>query len=296
MQTTDSQIQLPGDGIDLAADRWEPAGASRGDVLLLHGGGQTRHSWQNTGIRLAQHGWTTYSIDARGHGASGWADDGDYSSSAHARDIRSVAEALDSSPILVGASMGGLAALTAQAEYRLGRALVLVDITPKAETAGIERIRQFMESGLDGFDTIADAVDAVVAYNPSRTRPPREEGLRKNLRLRGGRWYWHWDPRLLEHRDNGPDVSAARELRARRAAESITVPTLLIRGAQSDVVSDDGAHDLLASIPGSRHIDVSGAGHMVSGDDNDVLRQGLVEFLDSDVPPARRADIHPPTI
>jgi pimeloyl-ACP methyl ester carboxylesterase len=65
------------------------------------------------------------------------------------------------------------------------------------------------------------------------------------------------------------------------------VPTLLIRGAQSDVVSDDGAQDLLKSIPGARHIDVSGAGHMVSGDDNDVLSQGLVEFLDSDVPPTR---------
>jgi pimeloyl-ACP methyl ester carboxylesterase len=183
--------------------------------------------------------------------------------------------------------MGGLAALTAQAEYGLGRALVLVDITPKAEPAGIERIQRFMESGLGGFDTLADAVEAVVAYNPARTRPPREEGLRKNLRQRGGRWYWHWDPRLLGHHENGPDVAAAREIRARRAAESITVPTLLIRGAQSDVVSDDGVHDLLARIPGSRHIDVSGAGHMVSGDDNDVLSQGLVEFLDAEVEPAR---------
>lgn len=287
MQTESDHVRLPGDGVDLAADRWAPAGVSRGDVLLLHGGGQTRHSWQSTGIRLAQHGWTAYSIDARGHGGSQWAKDGDYSSSAQARDIRAVAGSLDTSPVLVGASMGGMAALTAQADYRLGRALVLVDITPKAETAGIERIRQFMESGLGGFDTLADAVDAVVAYNPTRSRPPREEGLRKNLRRRDGRWYWHWDPRLLEHSENGPDVAAAREVRARRAARSITVPTLLIRGAQSDVVSADGAEDLLQAIPGSKHIDVGGAGHMVSGDDNGVLSQGLVEFLDTDVPPAR---------
>lgn len=284
MQTSNSQLTLRGDGLDLAADRWAPSGISRGDVLLLHGGGQTRHSWQRTGVRLAGHGWTTYAIDARGHGDSEWADDGDYSTAAHARDLRSLTAAVGTEPVLVGASMGGMAALTAQAEFELGRALVLVDITPRAETAGIERIRRFMESGLGGFDSLADAVEAVMAYNPQRARPPRADGLRKNLRQRGGRWYWHWDPQILEHRENGPADAAVREVRARRAAKAVSVPTLLIRGAQSDVVSDAGADDLLQTIPGSRQIDVNGAGHMVSGDDNDVLSQGLVEFLDTEVP------------
>lgn len=280
MQLTADQLTFRGDGLDLTADRWRPAQGNRGAVLLLHGGGQTRHSWQRTGIRLANHGWTTYAIDARGHGESSWADDGDYSSAAQARDIRSIATHLTTTPVLVGASMGGMTALTAQAEYQLGQALVLIDIAPKAETDGINRIRQFMESGLRGFDTLDDAVDAVSAYNPQRDRPPRADGLRKNLRQRDGRWYWHWDPRILDHPENGPAGAVAREIRARRAAESVTVPTLLIRGAQSDVVSDSGAQDLLRTIAGSRQIDVSGAGHMVSGDDNDVLSEGLVEFLD----------------
>jgi pimeloyl-ACP methyl ester carboxylesterase len=288
MQTTPTQVTFRGDGLDLAADRWEPAGGIRGAILLLHGGGQTRHSWQRTGIRLATDGWTTYSVDLRGHGDSGWAADGDYSSEAHARDIRSIAAELDTAPVLVGASMGGMAALTAQAEYGLGRALVLVDIAPQAEAAGIDRILEFMESGLPGFDTLDEAVAAVVAYNPQRSRPPRAEGLRKNLRRREGRWYWHWDPKLLEHRDRSASEAADSARRAHRAAAAVTVPTLLIRGAQSDVVSQEGANDLLRAIPGSRQIDVSGAGHMVSGDDNDVLSAGLAEYLDRTLPPGRR--------
>lgn len=289
MQITTTRQTLRGDGLSLEADRWAPIVGTRGDVLLLHGGGQTRHSWQRTGIRLAEHGWTAFAIDARGHGDSDWAGDGDYSSAAHARDLRSIVADLGAAPVLVGASMGGMAALMAQAEYTLGKALILVDITPQAEPAGIARIRRFMESGLIGFDTLEDAVTAVAAYNPQRTRPPRAEGLRKNLRQHDGRWYWHWDPRVLEHHETGPDEAATRELRARRAATAVTVPTLLIRGKQSDVVSSAGAQDLLRTIPGAQQIDVGGAGHMVSGDDNDVLSEGLVEFLDqslSALPPS----------
>ncbi|PBC51949.1 alpha/beta hydrolase [Rhodococcus sp. ACS1] len=276
--------RLRGDGVSLVADVWEPASERKGTVLLLHGGGQTRHSWQRTGIRLGEQGWRAYTIDARGHGDSDWADDGDYSHDAHARDLRAVVDELGEPPVLVGASMGGMASLVAQGDNPgLARALVLVDITPKAEPEGLDKITGFMRAGLSGFDSLHDALAAVIAYNPNRRRPPRVEGLRKNLRERDGRWYWHWDPRLLSARTNLPDAAAEREARARAAARAVTVPTLLIRGAQSDVVSAEGARELLDLIPGARHIDVGGAGHMVGGDDNDVLSRGLVEFLDEAV-------------
>ena len=283
MPITTIRTELRGDGVTLVADRWEPASARKGIVLLLHGGGQTRHSWQRTGIRLADNGWCALAIDARGHGDSEWAEDGDYGSNAHARDLVAVAAGLDEPPVLVGASMGGMASLLAQGDHGIGRALVLVDITPRAEPGGLAKITSFMESGLAGFDTLDDALDAVVAYNPHRRRPPRVEGLRKNLRLRDGRWYWHWDPRMITYRENTDDHAAVREARARAAARAVRVPTLLIRGAQSDVVSADGARDLLELIPSARHIDVGGAGHMVSGDDNDLLSGGLLDFLDSNV-------------
>ncbi|EME19783.1 alpha/beta fold hydrolase [Rhodococcus triatomae] len=283
--TDTSTVHLPGDGVTLTADRWDPDGTRpHGTVLLLHGGGQTRHSWQRTGARLAEHGWSALAVDARGHGDSDWAEDGDYAVAAHARDLTSVVATLDAPPVLVGASMGGMASLVALGSTpELGRALVLVDITPRAEPEGLAKISAFMRDGLAGFATLDDAAAAVAAYNPHRRRPPRADGLRKNLRQRDGRWYWHWDPRMLSHRENAPEQAGVREEQARSAARAVTVPTLLIRGAQSDVVSDDGARDLLDLIPGSRQVDVGGAGHMVSGDDNDVLSEGLLEFLTEDV-------------
>ncbi|AFR48214.1 alpha/beta fold hydrolase [Gordonia sp. KTR9] len=285
MSDTTSAMRLRGDGVTLAADRWDPAKPpAAGTALLLHGGGQTRHSWQRTGQRLAEHGWTAMTIDARGHGDSDWAADGDYSIAAHASDLATVVADLDTQPVLIGASMGGMASLIAQgADPALACGLVLVDIAPSAEPAGLEKIASFMRDGLAGFDSLDDAAAAVAAYNPHRRRPPRPDGLRKNLRWRDGRWYWHWDPQMIADPSNSPEQAGVREEQARAAARSITVPTLLIRGEQSDVVSPENARDLLRLIPTARQIEVGGAGHMVSGDDNDVLSEGLIEFLDRDL-------------
>lgn len=275
-------VRLAGDVVMLAADCWEPAGTPCGQtVVLLHGGGQTRHSWRQTGARLAASGRRVFAVDARGHGDSQWAVDGDYSIAAHSKDVTELVAGLPGHRVLVGASLGGMAALTAQAhDSALAAALVLVDIVPKAEPEGLRKIHDFMTSGLSGFATIDDAVAAVAAYNPRRTRPPRPDGLRKNLRHREGRWYWHWDPRILEHRENAVHAALAREAQARAHARRITVPTLVIHGAQSDVVSDSGVADLLGLIDDSRSIDVAGTGHMVGGDDNDVFTESLLGFLD----------------
>ena len=281
MTITVTTERFNGDGVALIADHWIPPERPDGVVLLLHGGGQTRHSWRATGQTLAEKGWETYAIDARGHGESEWADDGDYSTAAHSRDIAAITSQLDARPVLVGASMGGMAALAAQAsDPGLASGLVLVDVTPKAEPEGLEHIQRFMLRGLEGFDSIDDVLTAVVEYNPNRTRPPRKEGLSKNLRFRDGRWYWHWDPRLLDQRVTTPEAAAMRETETRTMARSITVPTLLIRGAQSDIVSEAGVQDLKALIPTLRHVDVAGAGHMVGGDDNDVFTRELVRHLD----------------
>lgn len=252
------------EGVRRALARWRP------DPALV-----AAHRYPSGRARLAR-----LRRRRRGHGDSEWAADGDYTTEAYARDLVSMVDAIGEAPVLVGASMGGMAALIAQADHPgLSRALVLVDVVPTAEPAGLTKITGFLERGLAGFDTLEDALAAVVAYNPHRRRPPRLDGLRKNLRERDGRWYWHWDPQLLSDRKKTLDTATAREIRARAAARTITVPTLLIRGAQSDIVSAQGARELLELIPGSRHVDVSGAGHMVSGDDNDVLSEGLLGFL-----------------
>lgn len=284
------RIEFDTNGIRLVADQWEPAEASPdecGTVLLLHGGGQRRHSWHATGRRLASQGWTAIAPDARGHGDSDWAPDGDYSVDALIGDLTGIVDRVGEPCVLVGASMGGMTALVGEGEQgNLARALVLVDIVPQVEQAGVQRIMDFMSSAPDGFASLTDVVDAITAYNPHRKRPPTTEGVRRNVRLHpDGRWHWHWDPALLregdEPRRNVPDD------RARAAAQRITVPTLLVHGTESDIVTADGVEEFLALIPNAEHFAVAGAGHMVAGDDNDVFTERVGDFLDRAVRSSR---------
>lgn len=274
-------LALRGAAGRLVADRWDPPGArdDLGTILLLHGGGQTRHSWSRSGPRFARAGWSTISIDTRGHGDSDWAPDGDYSMDALVADLTAVIDQLGVSPVLVGASMGGLTSLVAEGESPgLAQALVLVDVAPRIETAGTDRILAFMAAAPDGFDTLEDVADAIAAYNPHRPRPATLDGLRKNVRQGDdGRWRWHWDPAFLRV----PDEPARQTAHARLAAAAggITVPTLLVRGQSSDVVSPEGVAELLELVP---HAEVreAAAGHMVAGDDNDVFAAQVTDFLD----------------
>lgn len=286
-------VEIEGAGLRLRADRWEPvtgAASPRGIVLLLHGGGQTRHSWRRTGERLGRAGWIAYAVDLRGHGDSDWDSGGDYGMSVMTEDVRRmVAHVAQRDPglgvALVGASLGGKVALIAMGEDPvLAQALVLVDIAVRVEVTGGRRVRDFMRSAPDGFASLQEASEVISAYNPRREPPKNLEGLRKNLRLRGGRWHWHWDPRVMfpgdaeEHPDT--PVSAVIYERSKTAARNITHPVLLVRGKESDVVSDEGVAEMRELIPHAQVVDVREAGHMVAGDDNDIFTANLLDYLD----------------
>lgn len=271
-------------GVRLVADRWN-APEPTGTVILLHGGGQTRHSWHRAGSRFAAAGWDTLSLDARGHGDSEWAADGNYDYDAMVDDLRRVVEqsALARPPVLVGASMGGSTALVAAGEHPgEARGLVLVDIVPRIEPEGVDRVTSFMHGAPDGFASLDEVAAAIHAYNPHRTRPPSIEGLKKNVRQReNGRWYWHWDPAVMapvDHPD-APRRALVGYERTVAAARNLTIPTLLVRGKHSDIVSLEGVRELLEMVPSARFVDISGAGHMVAGDDNDVFGTAVLEFL-----------------
>jgi pimeloyl-ACP methyl ester carboxylesterase len=272
-----------GSGVTLSA-------TVRGDdrdpmVVFLHGGGQTRHAWDHAAGRLAADGWCTVALDLRGHGESGWAADGDYTVDAFAADLAAVAATLPTAPVLVGASLGGIAALLAQgrAPEPLARALVLVDVAARLEPDGIDRIRAFMTERPDGFATLDEAADAIASFNPHRPRPASTDGLRRVLRRRpDGRWTWHWDPAFMWWTDAGGTVRtrpATDPDLLEAAARSVTVPTLVVRGQHSELLSTAGVDHLLDAIPGSRFADVAGAGHMVAGDRNDAFTDALVQFL-----------------
>ena len=276
-------------GFFVTADTWgDPA---HPPVLLLHGGGQTRHSWGDTAKLLADAGWYALALDARGHGDSDWSAAGEYSIDYLARDLRAICAQLDRKPALVGASMGGMTALIAEGERSpstesICSAIVLVDIAPRTEQKGIERIFAFMSGNANGFASLEEAAEAVAAYLPNRSRPSDHTRLEKNLRFRengdgAGRYYWHWDPQMLSiwRHATGPDKQLNNEERLYRAASALTVPTLIVRGGISDVVSEKVMAEFLDAVPHVQSVSVANAGHMVAGDSNHAFTKAVIEFL-----------------
>lgn len=275
------------EGLTLSADAWGDAGGW--PVLLMHGGGQTRHAWGQTAEALAKAGWYTVSLDLRGHGDSNWAANGDYSFTSFAADCIAVCDQLGRPPVLVGASLGGVSAILAEgnSDRVVSSGLVIVDITHRTNTAGIDRIKEFMMSGMGGFATLEDAAEAIAAYTPNRKRERKvnPQGLQKVLRLGADeRWHWHWDPRFMQREGTevpAPNFQGLFEV----ALSNISVPTLLVRGKLSDVVTDEGVEDFLERVPQAKLADVSDAAHMVAGDQNDAFSSSVIEFLENDVRP-----------
>ena len=264
------------DGLRIAGDSWgDPRGRL---VCLLHGGGQTRHAWKGTGRMLGAAGYFAVALDARGHGDSDWASDGVYAGDAMVRDLLGVLAALNRSrPVLVGASMGGITSLMAVGEGNVdASALVLVDVAPQVEPAGMEKIQAFMAQKPDGFASLDEVAEAIGAYQPHRARPRKLDGLAKNVRLGSdGRYHWHWDPRWQATPRNLDE----RLVRLSACARRLTLPTLLVRGGLSDVLSEEGAQGFLALCPHSEYINVTDAAHMVAGDRNDVFGTSVIDFL-----------------
>lgn len=255
-------------------------------VLLAHGGGQTRHSWERTARQLADMGLVAITIDQRGHGDSDWVEDGRYHFVDYGADIvavaRQITEKFGHRPVAIGASLGGIASTIAEGEAPgLLRALVLVDVVPRLDPNGVSRITGFMAERMrEGFATVEEAAEAVAAYLPQRRRPKSTAGLRKNLRLGDdGRYRWHWDPRFID----GPhDVGSGAEAgiaRMEEAARGLRLPVLLVRGGQSELVPEESARHFMELVPHAEYRDVSGAGHMVAGDRNDAFSDAVVDFL-----------------
>ena len=266
------------DGVRLAVDVRQPDG--RPALLFAHGFGQTRHAWTATAATLAAEGFRCVTFDSRGHGESERVPGGDYHMEQFVADLVGLARAQPEPPVLVGASMGGLLGLVAAGEIdpTLFRALVLVDITPRWETAGVERILAFMQAHPDGFADYADAAEQISAYLPHRAGRKSEDQLRPLLREGAdGRLRWHWDPALL-----GGDLvreSERYQPRLMSAAAHVRVPLLLLSGGRSDVVSRDTVDEFLRLVPHARHVELPRATHMVAGDANDAFTREIAGFL-----------------
>ena len=271
------EFKLPG-GIVLAAHAYgNPDDPS---VILSHGGGQTRHSWGGTAELLAKAGWYAVAYDHRGHGGSSWSEDGDYHIERFAEDQLQLAKQLPGKPVLVGASLGGLSAMLAEGEHHedVFSAIVLVDIVPRMNIAGAEKVLGFMGTHMEeGFASLEEAADVIAEYTG---RPRRDDlsGLSKNLRLDpDGRYRWHWDPSFVKQRDSRDKLTNADRLTD--AVTTIDLPLLLVRGQMSNLVTPEIAEDFLRTVPHAEYVDVKDARHMVAGDKNDIFSRAILDFL-----------------
>ncbi|PVB59999.1 alpha/beta hydrolase [Labrenzia sp. 011] len=263
-------------------------GAGNQPVVMLHGGGQTRHSWDAASRRIAGLGHPVYALDQRGHGESDWVDSGNYGFFDFAKDLAAVTGEIRSrhgaKPVVVGASLGGFAGMLAEGRENVGglAALVLVDITPRIDMGGVSKILGFMgERVEDGFANVEEAAEAIARYLPNRARPKDLSGLSKNLRLHDdGRLRWHWDPAFLNSRQHqDPELAASVQEEVLAAVSNLTLPVLLIRGQNSELVSMEHVREFRERVPQARFTDIRDAGHMVAGDRNDVFAAAVETFL-----------------
>lgn len=246
-------------------------GAQPPRVLFLHGGGQNAHTWDTVILGL---GLPALAVDLPGHGRSAWREDGDYGPKLNAETLRPVLrEHASEVDLVVGMSLGGLTALRiAATEPQLVPQLVLVDVTPSAPERHEQMTKAQMGTvalvqGQRTFPSFAAMLDETVAAAPHRNRNSLRRGVFHNSRrLDDGSWTWRYDSFRKGEGFAGlwDDVP------------TITMPTTLVRGANSHFVNDADAEEFAKAAPGFRrtHI-VADSGHSVQGDQ--PLR--LIEIL-----------------
>jgi pimeloyl-ACP methyl ester carboxylesterase len=278
---TETVTYTMSDGVRLVGEIYGEPGHPT--ILLAHGGGQTRYAWANVARRLGAAGWRALAVDLRGHGDSDWSPDGNYAHERYAQDLVELAAAMGSKPVVVGASLGGNSAMLAAGTIGKDafRALVLVDVTPRLDRSGVDRILAFMDRHIDsGFGSYEEAAEAIAGYLPGREgRKSNVASLERYLRKReDGRYRWHWDP-LFVRGDRDTRLSSAHVEKIANALGDTDIPVLLIRGSKSELVGDEAVADFRKLAPHGEFEDVIGAGHMIVGDRNDVFAQTLDRFL-----------------
>ena len=257
---------------------WGNAGAP--GMLLLHGFAQTCHSWDFVALAFCDR-YHVVALDQRGHGDSDWAEDGDYSPEAQQGDIAAVVSAIGLRDfVLMGLSMGGRNSFTYAATHPDDvRALVVVDAGPQNMRTGSQKIRNFVQQE-DELDSVEDFVQRVLAYNPLRDPVQVRGSIMHNLKqLPTGKWTWKYDRRFRQPGGRRFQQDPEMTQRLWRYMESLTCPTLVVRGAQSDIIALDTADGMHKRIPDGRMATVEKAGHLVMGDNPSGFERAVTEFL-----------------
>src|SRR5215469_2319417 len=247
-------------------------------ILFLHGGALTAHTWDLCCLALRGE-FHCIALDQRGHGDSDWAPDADYSITAQREDVRGFVDTLGLDRfILAGMSMGAINALAFAIQYpqRLSH-LVLIDAGPEVRRPGSHRIRDFV-NGSAKQETLDEIIERALTFNPRRDPVILRRSLLHNLRQQtDGTWVWKYDRRRFQQMDR--EAHAAERRGLTDGLTHVTCPTLVVRGAESDVFYDEDAERLAQRLPNGRWVKIPRAGHTVQGDNPKDLAAALREFL-----------------
>jgi esterase len=272
---TDRDITV--DGLRIHYQEWgDPAAPT---ILMVHGFGVSGHMFDEFAER-ARDRFHLIAVDQRGHGDSDWAADGDYTRDSFVKDLEGIRSALGLEAfVLMGHSMGGLNAISYATRYpQYLKSLILVDVGPESAKEGVDNIVRFTR-GPDELD-FEEFVEMAHRFNPRRSLENIRERMRHRLKpTENGKWTWKFDRRFRSDRDSlrvGSDMSNDEMWALFR---SVTVPTLIVRGAESDVLTQDVAERTASEMPQAKLVVVPGAGHSVPGDNPDDFSAVVAQFL-----------------
>jgi esterase len=264
-------------------------------AVFLHGGGLTAHTWDLVCLALSTH-VRCIAIDLRGHGDSEWSPDGRYGLADFVADVWSFLRVAQlESAVLVGQSLGAFVGLSLAAHDSARPAgLVMIDVHPEIppDSAELRRIRDFM-SGPAELDSIDEFVERAVRFNPRRSERLLRQSIQHSLRqTQDGRWTWKYDPR---HRSTEQFERLRRDFGTLTAAlPRVSCPVMIVRGAESGVLSDDRAAQLAACFADGSWATVRQAGHNVQGDNPAGLVEAVAPFVTRVAPLRNLARTTPP--
>ena len=260
-----------GDGRRVSALVW---GDAEPELVLVHGGAQNAHTWDTVALALDR---PLVAVDLPGHGHSDWRDDRGYWPVNNANDVATAIRALaPSADLVVGMSLGGLTSIALAARHpELVARLMLVDVTPGVDRDKAAPIAAFV-AGPERFESFDEILERTIAFNPTRTESSLRRGILHNARERDdGSWTWRYDRWRLGEGEDIPDFRPLWD-----DVSKLTMPVILVRGADSGVVGDEDVAELRRHQPGVVVEVVEGSGHSVQGDRPVELARLIDSFLE----------------
>ena len=256
---------------------WTSQQVNAPDLVLLHGYTGHCRSW-DAFAKVMTKQYRVLALDQRGHGETEWARADQYGTMEMVADLDAFVSALRlESFVLLGLSMGGMVAI-AYAGTRPAQLerLVIVDIAPEIASEGIRNIQQSVARS-DVFDSVEDAFRRARADNPVPPEGHHYDRVRASLmRTDEGKWTYRYDRAL---RDPGNQRLRLAVEEGWDSVASFNVPTLLIRGEHSPLLSRDVADKFVSIAKNSQLVEVPGSGHPVPLDKPEGFLDAIQTFL-----------------